>query len=66
MRLLSAIIVLAVISAAGCRKTDDGKIEVTTPTIEIGTKKDTLTSPTVTTQKETLIVNKPVVRPPPE
>ena len=67
MRAFIAVLVLLAISVTACRKTDDGRIEATTPTIDvdIGTRKDTLTPPTVTTKPETVIVNKPVVTPPP-
>ena len=67
MRAFTAVLALVLVSASACKKTADGKIEATTPTIDIdiGTRKDTLTPPTVTTKPETVIVNKPVVTPPP-
>ena len=67
MRAMIAVLALVLLSAGACKKTADGKIEATTPTvdIDIGTRKDTLTPPTVTTKPETVIVNKPVVTPPP-
>jgi hypothetical protein len=67
MRLLAAAIALLVLSTTACKRTADGKTEVTLPTvdIDIGTKKDTVSTPGVTTKPETLIVNKPVVTPPP-
>jgi hypothetical protein len=67
-RSLTAVLALALLSASACKKTADGKIEATTPTvdIDIGTRKDTLTPPTVTTKPETVIVNRPVVKPPPK
>jgi len=62
----TALAILA-LSTAGCKKTADGKTEVTLPTvdIDIGTKKDTVGTPGVTTKPETIIVNKPVITPPP-
>jgi len=57
------------LSTAGCKKTADGKTEVTLPTIDVdvGTKKDTVGTPGLTTKPETVIVNKPVItRPPPQ
>jgi hypothetical protein len=70
MRSLTAALALVLLSTAACKKTADGKIEATTPTvdIDIGTRKDTLTppkTPTVQTKPETVIVNRPVVTPPP-
>jgi hypothetical protein len=60
------VIVLVILATVGCKKTDDG-VEATTPTIniDIGTRKDTINTPTVTTKPETVIVNKPVINPPP-
>ena len=71
MRSLIAVLALALLSTAACKKTADGKIEATTPTvdIDIGTRKDTLTppkTPTVGTKPETVIVKRPVVTPPPK
>jgi hypothetical protein len=71
MRALIALVALVLLSSSACKKTADGKIEATTPTvdIDIGTRKDTLTppkTPTVETKPETVIVNRPVVRPPPK
>ena len=71
MRALTAVLALLLITAGACKKTADGKIEATTPTVDIdvGTRKDTLNvpkTPTVTTKPETVIVNKPVVKPPPQ
>lgn len=68
MRALMAVLALFLLSTAACKKTADGKIEATTPTIDIdiGTRKDTLTPPTVTTKPETVIVKVPVVKPPPK
>ena len=67
MRALTAILAIVLLSTAACRKTEDGKIEATTPTVDIdvGTRKDTLTPPTVTTKPETVVVQKPVIKPPP-
>lgn len=67
MRAFIAVLALLMLSTTACKKTADGKIEATTPTIDvdIGTRKDTLTPPAVTTKPETIIVNKPVVTPPP-
>lgn len=61
-----AVAILA-LSTAGCKKTADGKTEVTLPTVDIdvGTKKDTVNPPGVSTRPETVIVNRPVVTPPP-
>ena len=71
MRAATAAVALLLITSVACRKTEDGKIEATTPTvdIDIGTRKDTLTppkAPQVGTKPETLIVNRPVVKPPPK
>jgi hypothetical protein len=71
MRASIAALALLVLSSIACKKTADGKIEATTPTIDIdiGTRKDTLTlpkKPDVTTKPETVIVNRPVVKPPPK
>jgi hypothetical protein len=71
MRALTAAFALLLISTAACKKTADGKIEATTPTVDIdvGTRKDTVNvpkTPTVTTKPETVIVNKPVIKPPPQ
>ncbi len=71
MRAATAAVALLLLSSAACRKTEDGKIEATTPTIDvdIGSRKDTLTppkTPTVGTKPETVIVNRPVVKPPPQ
>jgi len=68
MRVLMAGLALCLLSTAACKKTADGKIEATTPTvdIDIGTRKDTVSLPTVTTKPETVIVPKPVVKPPPK
>ena len=67
MRTLAAVIALLVLSTGGCKRTADGKTEVTLPTVDIdvGTKKDTVSTPGVTTKPETVIVNKPVITPPP-
>ena len=67
MRAFIGMVALLALSATACKKTADGKIEATTPTIDVdvGTRKDTVTPPTVTTKPETVIVNKPVVTPPP-
>lgn len=64
---LATIAILA-LATAGCKRTADGKTEVTLPTVDVdvGTKKDTVGTPGVTTKPETLIVNKPVVTPPPQ
>ena len=63
----AAAIAFLALSTAGCKKTADGKTEVTLPTVDIdvGTKKDTINPPGVTTKPETVIVNKPVITPPP-
>lgn len=71
MRPVIAVLALVLLSTAACKKTADGKIEATTPTVDIdvGTRKDTLTppkTPTVGTKPETVIVNRPVVKPPPK
>ena len=63
---IAAVAILA-LSTAACKRTADGKTEVTVPTVDVdvGTKKDTIGTPGVTTKPETVIVNKPVVTPPP-
>ena len=71
MRAAIAAVAVLLLSSAACRKTEDGKIEATTPTvdIDIGSRKDTVTlpkAPQVTTKPETVIVNRPVVKPPPQ
>ena len=68
MRTFAAVaLAVAALSSAGCKRTADGKTEVTVPTVDIdvGTKKDTVKTPGVTTKPETVIVNKPVITPPP-
>ena len=64
----AATFAFLILSTAACRKTAEGETEVTLPTVDIdvGTKKDTVRTPTVSTQKDTLIVNRPVVTPPPQ
>ena len=65
--LAAAAIACLALSSAGCKKTADGKTEVTLPTVDVdvGTKKDTINPPGVTTKPESVIVNRPVVTPPP-
>ena len=65
--LAAAAIAILALSTAACKRTADGKTEVTLPTVDVdvGTKKDTVGTPGVTTKPETVIVNKPVVTPPP-
>jgi hypothetical protein len=66
-RLATATIAILALSTAACKRTADGKTEVTLPTVDVdvGTKKDTVGTPGVTTKPETVIVNKPVITPPP-
>ena len=66
-KLTAAAVAVLALSTAACKKTADGKTEVTLPTVnvDVGTKKDTINPPGVTTKPETVIVNKPVVTPPP-
>jgi hypothetical protein len=64
---------LLALPLAACKKTGDNEYQVktpvvstetktvTTPSVEVGSQKDTINTPVVGTQKETLIVNKPVV-----
>jgi len=60
-----AALVACVIAAAACSKTDDGRVVVKSPgEIDVKTRTDTITPPRVTTEKETLIVNKPVIKKP--
>jgi hypothetical protein len=72
LQTLAAIAALTILSA--CSRTDDGKVVVERPgdidvkttkdTISlprVGSKTDTINTPTIGVQKETLIVNKPVV-----
>ena len=63
----AAMIAILALSTAGCKRTADGKTEVTLPTVDVdvGTKKDTVSTPGVTTKPETVVVQKPVVTPPP-
>ncbi len=65
--LAAASLAFLALSTAACKKTADGKTEVTLPTVDIdvGTKKDTVGTPGITTKPETVIVNKPVITPPP-
>ena len=66
-KLFAAALAVLALSTAACKRTADGKTEVTVPTVDVdvGTKKDTVSTPGVTTKPETVIVNKPVVTPPP-
>ena len=67
MRTIAAAAVLVLLSTAACKQNPDGSYEATTPTvdIDIGTRKDTVRAPTISTKPETVIVNKPVITPPP-
>lgn len=67
MRLFAAAAALVLLSTAACKQNPDGSYEATTPTvdIDIGTRKDTVRAPTISTKPETVIVNRPVVTPPP-
>ena len=64
---IAAALAVLALSTAACKKTADGKTDVTLPTVDVnvGTKKDTVGTPGVTTKPETVIVNKPVITPPP-
>ena len=66
--LAAATFAFLILSTAACRKTAEGETEVTLPTVDVdvGTKKDTVRTPNVTTTQDTLIVNRPVVTPPPQ
>lgn len=63
------ILVLAALALAACTKTGDNEYEVERPglvvdtvrTPELTTKTDTVNMPVFGTQKDTIIVNKPVV-----
>ena len=69
--LLGAVILT--LPLAACKKTGENEYQVQTPTvgtetktvttpdIDVGTKKDTINTPVVGTKPETLIVQKPVV-----
>ena len=77
VRKLTAVLALAALVATGaCKKTGEGEYEVqkpvvgtqtdtvTTPTVDVGTTKDTINVPKVTTEKKevtvpTVDVNKP-------
>ena len=71
-KMLVAVVVLS-LPLAACKKTGDNQYEVQTPTIgtktdtvstpsiDVGTKIDTINTPTMGTKPETLIVQKPVV-----
>lgn len=64
---------LLVLSLNACKKTGDNEFQVKTPTIgtdshtvttpdvDVGTKKDTINTPVVGTVKDTIIIDKPVV-----
>ena len=62
-------ILVAFVAAAtlgACKKTSDGNMEVKTPTVDVGTKTDTVGTPTmpnvdVGTKKDTMIVTKPTI-----
>ena len=67
MRYISAVILCAAI-AAGCSKTDDGRLVVHSPgEVDVKTRTDTVSLPKVNlpkieTKEETLVVKKPVLR----
>ena len=69
MKKLTAVAALAVlVSTAGCKKTGEGEYEVQkpvvgtvtdtvhTPSVEVGSTKDTITVPKVTTEKKEVSV----------
>ena len=68
--LLGALVALPL---AACKKTGENQYQVqtptigtdthtvTTPSVDVGTKVDTINTPVVGTQTETLVVKKPVV-----
>lgn len=61
MRKLTMAIALAVVVTTACKKTGEGEYEVERPTV--GTTTDTVRTPTVDvgTKQDTLIVNTPTV-----
>lgn len=73
MRKLIIGAVILTLPLAACKKTGENEYQVetpkvttetqtiTTPDIDLGTKKDTINTPVVGTVPETLIVQKPVV-----
>ena len=62
---IKAALAALVVAAAACSKTDDGRIVVKSPgEVDVKTRTDTITPPKITTEKETLIVNKPVIKKP--
>ena len=62
---MKAALAALVVAAAACSKTDDGRIVVKSPgEVDVKTRTDTHTPHKITTEKETLIVNKPVIKRP--
>lgn len=61
MRKLTILLALAVVATTACKKTGEGQYEVERPTV--GTTTDTVRTPTVDvgTKQDTLIVNTPTI-----
>jgi hypothetical protein len=67
----TGLIALAALALVACKKTGENEYEVvrpglvtdtvSTPSVDIGTKSDSLTVPTVGSEKDTIIVDKPTV-----
>lgn len=67
----TGLAVLAVVALVGCKKTGENEYEVVrpglvtdtfkTPSVDVGTKLDSVTVPVVKTEKDTIIVDKPVI-----
>ena len=63
--------ILATLALVACKKTGDNQYEVvrpglvtdtvTTPSVDVGTKPDSVTVPVLGTEKDTIIVNKPTI-----
>ena len=66
-----SLAILAVLALSACKKTGENQYEVvrpglvtdtvTTPKVDVGTKTDSLTVPTIGGTKDTIIVNKPTI-----
>ena len=73
MRKMLVGAVMLTLPLMACKKTGDNQYQVqtptigtdthtvTTPSVDVGTRKDTINTPVVGTKPETLIVQKPVV-----
>ena len=65
-------VILAALAAVACKKTDDNKYEVVrpglvvdtvnTPSVNLGTKTDSVTVPVLRSETDTIIVKKPTVQ----